>query len=49
MSFMQVLMRFMSALMGYRMLTWVPSIGGDGGIDPCRGEGCFSELDMMEQ
>lgn len=50
MTFLQALMRFMGALMGYRMTVYIPPVGGGGGgLDPCRGPGCYSELDMMEQ
>lgn len=50
MSFFTVLMMFMRSMLGFEMTNYAPRVGGGGGgIDPCRGQGCFSEEALMEQ
>jgi len=50
MSFFNLLLMFMRSMMGFDMSAWAPRVGGgQGGIDPCRGQGCFSEEALIEQ
>jgi hypothetical protein len=47
MSFFQTLMMFVATLFNYDFRRDVP-IDTGGGVIPCRGQGCFSEIDMLE-